>query len=111
MKTAARSEARLFDVSARVRDWQRIMANAPKTSRLEIFRRACGDLMNIEAVAEAADALQEIAIAHDLPPELVQDAMAQARRSPTGNSDRRDDAVELIDFVAYMPTHSYIFKP
>jgi hypothetical protein len=74
--------------SDRLTRWQRDMAIVPETSRLAIFERAAIDLMHVEgATIEAADALTEMAMAHDLPFGLTQDIIGRAGDIPLPNGN------------------------
>ena len=78
----------MADIGELVRAWQRAIALAPLASRPALFERACIDLMQVEGVViiEAADALAEIALAHNIPEDEAQELISRARRAkPNGN--------------------------
>src|SRR5215204_1487027 len=88
-----------------VTEWQRTMASVPPTARRGIFERACADLMHRDgAIVEAADALREMAFAHDIPEDDAQQLIADARQAPApigngnGNGKAYGDKPPAVPF-------------
>jgi RecA-family ATPase len=103
----------MSDIGELVRTWQRAIALAPVASRPALFERACIDLMQVEGVViiEAADALAEIALAHDIPEADAQELISRARRVPNGNGNGADHAAPQTPPLDYLPIATWDTKP
>jgi RecA-family ATPase len=106
----------MIDLGERVRNWQRAIAIAPEWARLEKFEHACFDLMQLEGVVpEAADALAEMALAHDISQDAAQQLIANARTAKplngNGGADHHAPQQTQLPPLDYLPVSTWDAKP